>query len=190
MNGGIGSDGFTSVWNSPISSPARTLTAPISVIPRLTRRAARGLQVDDENVTSRSGVPRSSKLGWTPRIGISGSGAGARTGLVMSTTLRATTDNSAGDTRRSRLGSLYALERIEELRNAGAGSAELLGELRGLLVDGHAWAAAEGVGTERARMALAGLESALDRAVGSPPLQGVETMSEAPEEVVAQAATV
>src|SRR6185436_4527779 len=61
-----------------------------------------------QNVTSRSGVPRSSKLGWTPRIGISGSGAGARTGLVMSTTLRATTDNSAGDTRGSRLGSLYA----------------------------------------------------------------------------------
>ena len=39
-------------------------------------------------------------------------------------------------------------------------------------------------------MALAGLESALDRAVRSPPLQGVETMSEAPEEVVAEEATV
>ena len=33
MNGGIGSRGLTSVWNSPITSPPRTLTAPISVIP-------------------------------------------------------------------------------------------------------------------------------------------------------------
>jgi hypothetical protein len=33
MNGGIGSRGLTRVANSPISSPPRTLTAPISVMP-------------------------------------------------------------------------------------------------------------------------------------------------------------
>ena len=99
MNGGIGSDGFTSVWNSPITSPARTFTAPISVIPDSPGAPPVVSRSTTQNVTSRSGVPRSSKLGWTPRIGISGSGAGARTGLVMATTLRAATDNSAGDTR-------------------------------------------------------------------------------------------
>ena len=34
MNGGTGSPGLTRVANSPSSSPARTLTAPISVIPQ------------------------------------------------------------------------------------------------------------------------------------------------------------
>ena len=32
MNGGIGSPGLTSVWNSPRTSPPRTFTAPISVM--------------------------------------------------------------------------------------------------------------------------------------------------------------
>ncbi len=32
MNAGIGAPGLTSVWNSPSTSPPRTLTAPISVI--------------------------------------------------------------------------------------------------------------------------------------------------------------
>ena len=81
---------------------------------------------------------------------------------------------------------LARLERIGQLRNGGAGTAELLCELRGLLIDGRAWAAAEGVGTERARTALAGLESCLDRTAEGPPLHGVENLSEAHEEVVAE----
>ena len=104
MNGGIGSDGLTRVWNSPITSPPRTLTAPISVIPDSPGAPPVVSRSTTQNVMSRSGVPRSSKLGCTPRIGVSWSGAG----LVMATTLEAATDNSAGDTRRSRLGSLYA----------------------------------------------------------------------------------
>ena len=32
MNGGIGTPGFTSVWNVPRHSPPRYFTAPISVI--------------------------------------------------------------------------------------------------------------------------------------------------------------
>ena len=48
MNGGIGAPGSTSVWNSPSTSPPRTLTAPISVIVARLRRAAGGLEVDDD----------------------------------------------------------------------------------------------------------------------------------------------
>ena len=47
MNGGIGSDGFTRVWNSPISSPAAHLDRADLGDPGLARRAAGGLQVDD-----------------------------------------------------------------------------------------------------------------------------------------------
>jgi hypothetical protein len=75
---------------------------------------------------------------------------------------------------------LERLERIGELRNAGAGSAELLGQLRGLLVDGEAWAAAEGVGTERARRALVGLDSALGRCSHDRPRQGSANQTEDP----------
>lgn len=56
---------------------------------------------------------------------------------------------------------LDRLERIGHLRRTGVGTAELLEELRGLVVDGTAWAAAEGVGTDRARAALADLDAAL-----------------------------
>ena len=45
MNGGIGPPGLTRVANSPSSSPPRTLTAPISVMPAAVGRAAGGLQV-------------------------------------------------------------------------------------------------------------------------------------------------
>jgi hypothetical protein len=122
MNGGIGSDGFTRVWNSPITSPLRTLTAPISVIPDSPGAPPVVSRSTTQNVTSRSGVPRSSKLGCTPRMGIGDSDAGARTGLVMAMTLRAPTDNSAGDTRGSRLRSLYAYtgDHRGTGRNAGA----------------------------------------------------------------------
>ena len=63
MNGGIAVCGLTSVWNSPSTSPARTLTAPISVIidppsaePPVVSRST------TQNVRSRSGRPSSSKL--------------------------------------------------------------------------------------------------------------------------------
>ena len=65
MNGGIGSPGLTSVWNSPSTSPPRTFTAPISVIahdcglPPVVSRST------TTNVTSRSGVPSSSNVPWT-----------------------------------------------------------------------------------------------------------------------------
>ena len=49
MNGGIGSLGVTSVWNSPSPSPAQILTAPISVIDEpAAGGATRGLEVDDD----------------------------------------------------------------------------------------------------------------------------------------------
>ncbi len=63
MNGGIAVCGLTSVWNSPSTSPPRTLTAPISVIidppsaePPVVSRST------TQNVRSRSGRPSSSKL--------------------------------------------------------------------------------------------------------------------------------
>ncbi len=70
MNGGIGSAGLTSVWNSPTSSPPRTLTAPISVMPESPGAPPVVSRSTTQKVTSRNGVPRSSKLGCTPRIGV------------------------------------------------------------------------------------------------------------------------
>jgi len=63
---------------------------------------------------------------------------------------------------------LARLERIDALRRTGAPNAQLLAELRELLADGRAWASAEGLGTDRARAALAGLESALSRTGNRP----------------------
>jgi len=62
MNPGMCVPGFTSVLNSPSTSPPRTLTAPNSVIvasgpePVVSRSTT-------QKVASASGVPRSSKLG-------------------------------------------------------------------------------------------------------------------------------
>ena len=63
MNAGISVCGLTSVWNSPSTSPPRTLTAPISVIiePRRGRAAGR-LEVDDAERQVAQGRPSSSKL--------------------------------------------------------------------------------------------------------------------------------
>ena len=65
MNGGIAACGLTRVWNSPSTSPPRTLTAPISVIiepaaadPPVVSRST------TQKVMSRSGRPSSSKLRW------------------------------------------------------------------------------------------------------------------------------
>ena len=65
MNGGIWARGLTRVWNSPSTSPPRTLTAPISVImqpawaePPVVSRST------TVKVRSRKGRPSSSKLRW------------------------------------------------------------------------------------------------------------------------------
>ena len=63
MNGGICACGLTSVWNSPSTSPPRTLTAPISVIiaPPCTEAPVVSRSTT-QKVMSRSGRPSSSKL--------------------------------------------------------------------------------------------------------------------------------
>src|SRR5690606_16675505 len=71
MKAGTGAPGLTRLWNSPSHSPPLTLTAPTSVIP-----ASPGLppvvsRSTTQNVTSDSGVPRSSSLVCTPRGGTS-----------------------------------------------------------------------------------------------------------------------
>ena len=65
MKAGISVCGLTRVWNSPSTSPPRTLTAPISVIiepacaePPVVSRST------TQKVRSRSGRPSSSKLRW------------------------------------------------------------------------------------------------------------------------------
>jgi hypothetical protein len=65
MNGGIAWCGLTRVWNSPSTSPPRTLTAPTSVIidpaaaePPVVSRST------TQNVRSRRLRPSSSKLRW------------------------------------------------------------------------------------------------------------------------------
>ncbi len=64
MNGGTGMPGCTRVWNSPTTSPARTFTAPISVIPASPGEPPVVSRSTTTNVTCDSGVPRSSKVRW------------------------------------------------------------------------------------------------------------------------------
>ena len=68
MNTGIGSPGSTRVWNSPSTSPPRTLTAPTSVIDDADALPPVVSRSTTTNVTSRSGVPRSSRVPWTARV--------------------------------------------------------------------------------------------------------------------------
>ena len=65
MNGGIGPPGSTSVENSPSTSPARTLTAPISVITCSAGEPPVVSRSNTTNVTSLSGVPSSSRVPCT-----------------------------------------------------------------------------------------------------------------------------
>ena len=53
------------------------------------------------------------------------------------------------------------LDRIDALREAGAASPVLLGELRGLLSDAESWIRVEGAGTEGAAGALDRCRTAL-----------------------------
>ena len=64
MKAGIGSAGLTSVWNSPCTTPPRTLTAPISVIPQWSGLPPVVSRSTTTNVTSASAVPRSSNVDW------------------------------------------------------------------------------------------------------------------------------
>ena len=65
MNAGIGSPGLTNVWNSPSTSPPRTLTAPISVMPHSVGLPPVVSRSTTTKVTSDRGVPRSSRVPWT-----------------------------------------------------------------------------------------------------------------------------
>ena len=64
MNAGIGAPGRTSVCSSPRTSPPRTLTAPISVISQSAAEPPVVSRSTTTKVTSRSGVPSSSKVAW------------------------------------------------------------------------------------------------------------------------------
>ncbi len=65
MNAGMGSPGSTRVWNSPTTSPPRTLTAPISVMPHSAGLPPVVSRSTTTKVTPASGVPRSSNVPWT-----------------------------------------------------------------------------------------------------------------------------
>src|SRR3954447_4791278 len=67
--GGIAHPGFTSVWNVPRHSPARSFTAPISVIEHEPGSPPVVSRSTTQNVTACSGVPRSSKDRWPRRTG-------------------------------------------------------------------------------------------------------------------------
>ncbi len=64
MNAGIGAPGCTRVWNSPSTSPPRTFTAPISVIPHVAGDPPVVSRSTTTNVTPCSGVPSSSNVPW------------------------------------------------------------------------------------------------------------------------------
>ena len=69
MYGGMPAAGRTRVWNSPTTSPPRTLTAPNSVISLSAELVPVVSRSKTTKVTSASGVPRSSKLPWMPWCG-------------------------------------------------------------------------------------------------------------------------
>ena len=87
MKGGISVCGLTRVWNSPRTTPPRTLTAPTSVIrdpacaePPVVSRST------TQKVRSRRGRPSSSKLIWADHV-------------LMDPTLGTTTDSEGCPTR-------------------------------------------------------------------------------------------
>ncbi len=67
ISGGMGMPGFTSVWNVPRHSPPRILIAPTSVIAHCAALAPVVSRSTTQNVTSESGVPRSSNVRCTAR---------------------------------------------------------------------------------------------------------------------------
>ncbi len=65
MNGGMPPPGFTRVWNTPSTTPPRTRTAPNSVIADAAGEPPVVSRSTTTKVTSRNGVPSSSKLPCT-----------------------------------------------------------------------------------------------------------------------------
>ncbi len=63
ISAGTGPPGSTRVWNSPSTSPPRTFTAPNSVIAEPVGLPPVVSRSTTTNVTSDSGVPRSSSVG-------------------------------------------------------------------------------------------------------------------------------
>ena len=90
--------GSTSVASSPICSPPRTLTAPISVMESVRAEPPVVSRSSTTNVTSRNGVPSSSNDSWAGRRG--GRGATART--VTGRQRARSVDASPAATRQSR----------------------------------------------------------------------------------------
>ncbi len=95
MKAGISVRGSTSVWNSPTTSPPRTLTAPISVIidpaaaePPVVSRST------TQNVTSRSGRPSSSNVRCASQRE---RGPAAVPVVLMAPTVDVGSDSAAGD---------------------------------------------------------------------------------------------
>ena len=96
MNGGIAACGLTRVWNSPSTSPPRTLTAPISVIIEpAVGRAAGGLEVDD---AERDVAQRAAEL-VEAALRLPAGGRGGRLLRSSATTLGPATDTSTQDAR-------------------------------------------------------------------------------------------
>ncbi len=65
MKAGMAPPGLTRVWNSPTTSPPRTLTAPISVMPHSAGLPPVVSRSTTTKVTDDRGVPRSSNVPWT-----------------------------------------------------------------------------------------------------------------------------
>ena len=74
MKAGMAPPGLTRVWNSPTTSPPRTLTAPISVMPHSAGLPPVVSRSTTTKVTDDRGVPRSSNVPWTivmpPTVGV------------------------------------------------------------------------------------------------------------------------
>lgn len=74
ISGGMPVPGWTSVWNSPSTSPPRTRTAPISVMDASGPDPVVSRSTTTKDVAA-SGWPRSSRLGWRPAVMVSTLGA-------------------------------------------------------------------------------------------------------------------
>ncbi len=101
MNAGIEDPGLTRVWNSPSTSPPRTLTAPTSVIAHSWALPPVVSRSTTTKVTSRRGVPRSSRVAWTARMSLtlgpgSDSPAQARAAEGLSDPCRSVGDDPDG----------------------------------------------------------------------------------------------
>src|SRR5207245_2068940 len=95
--------GSTRVWNSPSTSPARTLTAPISVIALSVGEPPVVSRSTTTNVTADSGVP-SSSIDTCSYAGVPGRGPGRRAGEGGTGRTVGRGTDSPGDARRTPTG--------------------------------------------------------------------------------------